>query len=196
MSSFELSAARDLLDTLSSLERAGDGEKEMLAYRKEVLKALKDVGFNLKKTPAKPKKKLVWKDRHVLVVMIDDHNYDLAIHAVPVAKLPESVGEALQTIAGRTYSGPADLSMEQWAAAVRVAAAMADTVDPKKFYENHVTPYRAQFKQAKVKPPTLDEVKEIWDSIGKYRLTWLANDPEPLNLDLWFSSGFAYQLAM
>ena len=196
MSSFDLSAARELLQTLSSLERAGDGEKEMLAYRKEVLAALKEVGFDLKKTPAKPKKKLVWDERYTLVVMIDDHNYDLAIHAVPVSKLPESVGESLKMIDGSTFAGPADLSMEEWAAAVRVAAAMADTVDPKKFYESHVTEYRADFKEAKVKPPTLDEVKEIWNSVGKYRLTWLDNDPEPLNLDLWFSSGFAYQLAM
>lgn len=194
--SFELPAARQLLQTLSSLERSGDGEKEMLVYRKEVLAALKAVGFDLSKTPAKPKKKLVWAQRYTLVVMIDDHEFDLALHAVPVAELPEALGEALKELDGLTFAGPADLSMEQWAAAVRVAAAMADEVDPKKFYERHVGEYRAQFKKAKVVPPTLDEVKALWNTIGKHRLTWLDNDPSPLKLDLWFSSGFAYQRAM
>jgi hypothetical protein len=150
----------------------------------------------MSKAPAKPTKKLVWAQRHTLVVMINDYDADLAIHAVPVAKLPESLGEALKAINGRCFAGPADLSMAQWAAAVRVAAAMADTVGPEKFYEQNVGAYRANFKAAKVKPPTLAEVKEIWDCIGKHRLTWLDNDPEPLKLDLWFSSGFAYQLAM
>jgi hypothetical protein len=40
MSSFDISAARDLLETLSSLKRTGDTEKELLAFRKQVIAAL------------------------------------------------------------------------------------------------------------------------------------------------------------
>lgn len=168
----------------------------MLAFRKAAFAALKKVGFDLSKAPAKPKKKLNWDDRYTLIVSIDDHEYDMALHAVPVTVLTEALREAIGEINGLTFAGPADLTLEQWAAAVRVLAAMGDDRNPEWFYKTHVEEHRADFKKARVKAPSLAEVKALWNVIGEHRVGWLDNEAKPLKLDLWFSSAFAYQKAM
>ncbi len=194
--SFDIETGRKLLRDISSSSRTGDDEKALLAFRREILGSLKKAGFDLSKTPAKPKKKLVWDDRFVLVVAIDDHQYDATLYAVPVSELPDSVGDAVQDLNGSVFAGPQDLSLEEWSWALRVGAAMGASADPKRFYEGLVAPWNAQFKKAKIKAPSLKEIRDTWNCVAQYELGSLDAEKPIKGLEHWFSSAFAYCRAM
>jgi hypothetical protein len=62
---------------------------------------------------------------HALLAIAMDGAGIVALSVIPLAKLDDRLATAFATIDGRTFAGAADLTTEQWDAAVLVMAALA-----------------------------------------------------------------------
>jgi len=62
---------------------------------------------------------------HVLVVVGVDADGIIALSMVPTARVGATLRDALESIDGRVFAGSADLTPEQWDAAVLVMSALA-----------------------------------------------------------------------
>jgi hypothetical protein len=101
---------------------------------------------------------------HILLVWCEADEAMAYLYAIPEAELNEGLAQALVMLEGCSFAGPADLSPEQWGAALRLMAAIATPYarDPQDFFDHHVNVDGAPLDAV----PDLPEVAALFDQFA------------------------------
>lgn len=101
---------------------------------------------------------------HIFLVWCDDGEAMAYFYALPEADLNEGLAQAIVMLAGVDFAGPEQLSPEQWGAAVRLMAAVANP------YARDAADFHANFVAVEGAPqdalPDLPEVEAIFDQFA------------------------------
>jgi len=101
---------------------------------------------------------------HIFLAWCDDAEGMAYFYALPEAELNEGLAQAIVMLGGMSFSGAADLSPEQWGAALRLMAAVASP------YARDAGDFHAAFVAVDGAPgdalPDLAEVEALFDEFA------------------------------
>lgn len=101
---------------------------------------------------------------HIFLVWCEDAESMAYFYALPEAELNEGLAQAIVMLAGASFAGPTDLSPEQWGAALRLMAAVANP------YARDAADFHAAFVAVEGAPqdalPDLEEVEALFDQFA------------------------------
>lgn len=103
---------------------------------------------------------------HILLVWCEAEESMAYFYAIPEAELNEGIAQALVMIEGCSFSGPGELSPEQWGAALRLMAAIATP------YARDADDFFSTFVAVEGAPqdalPDLEEVAALFDQFAAF----------------------------
>ena len=101
---------------------------------------------------------------HIFLVWCEDAEGMAYFYALPEADLNEGLAQAIVMLGGMSFKGPAELSPEQWGAALRLMAAIATPYarDAADFFAAHVAVEGAPQDAL----PDLAEVESLFDQFA------------------------------
>jgi len=182
--------SRDLVRSLHAIERDGDDEDSLLAFRTLLLSTLDDAGFDVSDASDEPERRFDFERRQALVVHATDD--DAHVYAIPVAEISDQLWDAVTEVDGLDLQDADDLTDVQWAAAMRTLAAFAIGDDPESFHALRSEEGRGFFSDdSEVELPTRDEIRSLWGSLSNFRIG--SRDEGLDGLDRWFSAGIAFR---
>lgn len=182
--------SRDLVRSLHAIERDGDDEDSLLAFRGLLLSALDDAGFDVSEAGEGVERRFDWERRQAFIVHATDD--DAHVYAVPVADISDSLWDALTEIDGLDLTDSEDLTDVQAAACMRSLAAFAIGGDPNTLHGLETEKHSGLFdSSSEVELPSRDELRSLWGTLSQYRIG--SRDEGLDGLDRWFSAAIAFR---
>jgi len=117
----------------------------------------------------------------VLFALGDHVQDDLYLYALDDERLGRGLGDALALLDRRTLADPADATVEQWAAWVRVAAALGVCASLEELHEELVEAAAETFPSGL---PSQDELRELFRAFDPAFGASSRGGPEPTRLDV------------
>lgn len=177
------------MSSLHAIEREGDDEDSLLAFRSLLLSTLEDAGFDVSDASEEPERRFDWARRQALVVHSTDD--DAHVFAVPVADISDPLWDAITEVDGLDLQDANDLNDVQWAAAMRTLAAFAIGGDPDALHAQMTAEGESMLGDTDVELPSRDELRSLWGSLTSYRIG--SRDEGVGSLDRWFSAVLAFR---
>lgn len=162
-------------DQLRDLARAfptrGASRHDATGYetlRTRILEAIRpfarNLEFDLDTFEPLTQAELVELPAHIFLVWCEEADGMAYFYALPEAELNEGLAQAIVMLGGMSFSGPADLSPEQWGAALRLMAGVASPFarDADDFFKTFVAVDGAPQDAL----PDLAEVESLFDQFA------------------------------